>query len=242
VNRLGRHLITSGGGISSPAAHGYAALGASNWIWLSELSRFERVADVGGTIAHSLGLAEHFASVVRVTPRDDPDSHVIRGSDDPGGSVMTVSGSLAALPLRTASVDCVALRTELESVVAARAAFREARRVLRAGGCASFGFENRSWVGAARARRKQGRAAGPSISVRGVGHLARAAGFKSLELFYVDPAFVAPATLLPRSRAATGFLEVHRPTESRMGPVRRLLARSGMHRLLYPAYLGIAYL
>ncbi len=171
---------------------------------------------MGGTEAHALGLAEHFTEVIRVAAEPTFD-----------------------LPLDPASVDCVALRVPVDGVSAA-AALGAARRVLREGGCLSFGFDNRSCVGAGRSRR-DGTPGGSTLSLRRVRQHAAAAGFRSMHPFYVDPAFVAPATVLPCSRASCGLLELHRPATSRLGPIRRLLARAGLHRLLYPAYLCLAY-
>jgi SAM-dependent methyltransferase len=187
--------------------------------------------EVGGTAPHALGLAAHFARVVRVAPAE------ACGPAGRGGGVIEAAGGTALqMPFDGAAVDCVALRTPLERSQELARVLREARRILREGGCASFGFANRSWVGAARA--------GLSGAAPSVNHVRRetiAAGFRAVETFYVDPAFVAPATLLPRSRAAARFVEIHRPTMSRMRSVRRTLATLGLHRMLYPGYLCIAY-
>ena len=233
-------IIGRGGAITSDALHGYAAYGAANWIWLCDLPQLERVVEVGGTLQHALGLAAHFEQVIRVVPSGlDPEQ---LGQASLGGRAVVTAGSASDLPVRSASVDCLALRDPLrpDGIPGAAAAFREARRILRPGGCVSFGFHNPWWASASRLRRRSDPAVA-GHSVRAIRRRLSAAGFGAIDLYYADPTFAAPATLVPRARATTGFFEQHRVTESRTRPLRRFLARAGGHALLYPGCLCIAY-
>ena len=198
----------------------FGAHGSSNWVWLARIARFERAVDVGGSAAHTAGLERHFETVVRV------DS-------------LPASGSL---PVADASADCIALRVmvDADGVTEPRALLRDCRRVLRAGGCLSFGFENGRWLSRARARRGAGRVAA-GLSVPAVRQLVEGAGFSALDVYYADPAFAAPTALIePTAEAARAF-EAEKPMRSGLALARPLLARAGLHGMLYPAYFGIAY-
>jgi SAM-dependent methyltransferase len=218
----------------------FGSHGSSNWVWLARIARLERAADVGGTAAHALGLAGHFESVLRVVPPATRPEEVPANPGGVEGSVRAVSGTPGALPLDDASVDCVALRIMLGTAAAADPAevLREGRRVIRPGGCMSFGFDNRRWLSRARARRER---VVSGLSPSRVRALATAAGFRELDLYYADPAFAAPTGLIEPTGPAAHAFEVEKPMRSALGIARPLLARAGLHAVLYPAYLAIAY-
>jgi SAM-dependent methyltransferase len=199
--------------------------------------------EVGGSHPHALGLAAHFDQVVRIPERRAADPVEELAPHPTGGALLTAGGSGAALPLRDGSVDCVALRTPLAegSDLSVADLLAEARRVLREGGCATFGFDNHWWTGALRARRSRTSGAGPAVTIGRVRRDARTAGFRALDVYYADPPFPTPATLIPCSRSAAASFEMHRITESRTRLVRRALALGGVHRVLHPSYLCIAY-
>ena len=202
----------------------FGAHGSSNWVWLARIDRFERAVDIGGNDAHATGLEGHFASVVRL-PR---------------------AAASGAIPVADAAADCVALRVMLDDLAPGdsgdgpAAALSECRRVLRDGGCVSFGFENGRWLSRA-PRRRAAEATAAGLTVSRVRALTAAAGFSSVDLYYADPAFDAPTALIEPTGEAAHAFEAEKPMRSRLGVARPFLARAGLHGILYPAYLGIAY-
>ena len=194
--------------------------GSSNWVWLARIGRSECAVDVGGSAAHSAGLERHFATVVRIA------------APPPGGP----------LPLADASADCVAMRVMLdaEPVTDPGLLLADCRRVLRDGGCLSFGFQNGRWLSRARARRTGVRAA-TVLTVSEARTLVMRAGFSGLDLYYADPTFEAPTALIEPTSQAARALEAEKPMRSGLALARPLLARAGLHAMLYPAYVGIAY-
>jgi len=198
----------------------FGAHGSSNWVWLARIGRFECAVEVGGTDAHAAGLGRHFETVVRI-------------------ATLPAAGPL---PVADASADCVAMRVMLdaESVTEPGLLLADCRRVLRDGGCLSFGFRNGRWLSRAGAWRTRGHAA-TGLTVSGARTLVRRAGFSGLDLYYADPAFAAPTALIEPTSQAARALEGEKPMRSGLALARPFLARAGLHAMLYPAYLGIAY-
>lgn len=197
---------------------------ASNWVWLSKLSRFDRavvVGDEGGGSAWALNSC--FQSV-----QTEPMPEVGKAAFLP----KTRFGGFA-----DHSLDCVVLGREVPVAVRRNgpdflvALAEDARRVLRPGGCLHLGFGN-PW---SRARR----ADAPScLSARLVRNCMQEAGFDDVSLFYAQPWFDTPFSLIPASPSA---VRRHEALQHDRGRIRQVLVKAGVHSVIYPAYVSLCY-
>jgi SAM-dependent methyltransferase len=133
--------------------------GRSNWLWLAELSRWERALDLGvSAVPQTAGLAEHFTSVHYLRR----DRSLLGGSwteltAEGYANVAPVCGAPVELPYRDAAFDCVAVDDGCAGALAhttgiafraiQNALLEECRRILRPGGCLYVGIASAKWCG-----------------------------------------------------------------------------------------------
>ena len=132
--------------------------GRSNWLWLAELSRWDRALDLGASaVPQTAGLAQHFTSVHYLRW----DRRLLGGlwtefTAEGYANIAPVCATPLHLPYRDAAFDCVTVDGECTRALADAAgmAFRaiqhpllqECRRILRPGGCLYVGIASRrSW-------------------------------------------------------------------------------------------------
>jgi hypothetical protein len=114
---------------------------------------------------------------------------------------------------------------------------RDLRRVLRHGGLALIAYENSCWAG--RLRRAPRRQRGQYGGFSGERPL-RAAGFRDVRTFWVEPSLLAQRSLVParfRTVVAYEHLKAHQRGRA---AIRAWAARVGLQGLLYPAVLVVA--
>jgi SAM-dependent methyltransferase len=198
--------------------------GRSNWLWLADLSRWDRALDVRSDVgAQTAGLAEHFRSVhcVRLERlRLSREWH-----DLIAGGYTNITAACAAplhLPYLDEAFDCVALNDVSAQASRQDQLLRECCRILRKGGCVFMGA--------------------PGRSVRRLSRSLTRAGFSVVHVLGAEPSWDEPRYIIPLNRAAILAYErwVRRSSPMR-DRVRRLLARLGCHRLLYPSVILLAY-
>jgi SAM-dependent methyltransferase len=144
-------------GVTPPAApgeriHHRADDARGNWLWLVDLTRWERALDVqGGIGTMTAALARHFTSVQYLdAARPALEFARARFSEDGSANVTCAQAGAGALPYRNATFDCVvwdgALGRGVSGVATAEtpavlaAVLAEGRRVLRPGGCLYVGI------------------------------------------------------------------------------------------------------
>jgi SAM-dependent methyltransferase len=175
------------------------------------------------------------------------------------------------LPYRDSTFDCVALddvcaqALALTHGLAFRAIqdqlFQECRRVLRKGGCLSIGISNTHWWGRARNRRARCSTGEPpphavgaplprtrrrspgerAVSLHGLKHRLTGAGFARVRIYCAEPSHDQPRCIIPMDRGAVLAYEGFGRPSSPHGRLRRLLARLGLRRVLYPSLIYLAY-
>jgi SAM-dependent methyltransferase len=281
--------VVARAGSASPAAAGFGKLaelavttnglrrsleGArSNWLWLAELSRWERALDLGsGAVPQASGLAEHFATV-HCLRLDRP----LLGrmwsefTAEGGANIAPACATPLALPYRDDAFDCVALDDGCaHALVIARGGtshgiqhrlLQECRRVLRRGGCLYLGTSNAYWWGQATDRRGRSDAVEPlsrslsatvghagrwpprtSVpSVIGLKHRLARAGFSLVRVYGAEPSYDEPRCIIPLDRRTVLAYELLGRDVSPRGRLRRFLAWLGLHGVLYPSRIYLAY-
>lgn len=238
----------------------------ANWIWFAELEGRDRLLDVcGGIVTMTASLARHFSTVYSLEP--DPGllafSHQ-RFSQAGKENVVRVRGGQADPPFQDASFDCVLLHGVLDRMSAelARPQRRDlhrllvsCHRLLRPRGCLYISASNPHWHRNLRkALRPSGhqptRAASRNATSpipRGIPSRAslkkvlQEIGFRRLRSYYVSPSMDQPINIIPATRRAVIAYERSFPVGRARGMCRRLLARLGLHSLLFPSQLMLAY-
>lgn len=112
-------------------------------------------------------------------------------------------------------------------------------RLLRPGGCLTLITDNLLWYrwspgGVRRAFSQIRRARGRARSLR-------QAGFRTIHRYYMTPSASEPHSFIPvNRRAVAGYESVTTKLSSR-GTLRGHLGRAGLHPVLYPSILHLAY-
>ncbi len=198
--------------------------GRSNWLWLAEISQWDRALEVRSDIgAQTAGLAEHFRSVHCV--RLERSRLWCEWQDLIAGGYANIAATCATplnLPYRDGAFDCVALNDVSAQASRQDQVLRECWRILRKDGCLFMGA--------------------PGRSVRQLTRTLRRTGFSVVHVFGAEPSWDEPRCIIPLNRAAILAYErwVRRSSPPR-DLVRRLLARLGCHRILYRSVILLAY-
>jgi SAM-dependent methyltransferase len=132
------------------------------------------------------------------------------------------------LPFADASFDLVTLY----GLVPSAAHLRELRRLLKAGGTALLGCQNRWWRGRLRSSTV---AVGPRLASDII-----AAGFREARMYWVEPSLAIPRELIPARFDRVSAFESARARETGHRVARSLIVAAGLHRVLYPALLFVA--
>jgi len=131
----------------------------SNWLWVADLTRWERALDIqGGGGAPATAWGRHFEFVHHLDPAGAGGAGGRASRGESGTAhIATARASPCALPYRNEAFDCViwegALkqwgttprRTDLTAILGQ--VFGECRRVLRPGGCLYLGIAVAAWPG-----------------------------------------------------------------------------------------------
>src|SRR5260370_5857985 len=131
--------------------------GRSNWLWLAEISRWERALDLGSSaVPQTAGLAEHFTRVHCLGRDRWPlGASWTELTAEGYANVAPVCAAPVELPYRDAAFDCVAVDDVCAGALArgAGVAFpairnpllQECRRILRPGGGLDVGIAVGRW-------------------------------------------------------------------------------------------------
>ena len=169
----------------------------SNWLWLAEISRWERALDLGsGAAAQAAGLAERFTTVHCSRLERRLLGHTwTELTADGYANIAPVRSTPVELPYRDSAFDCVTLDDVCARMLAGagEGAFRalpnrllrECRRVLRPGGCLYAMISNpHCWGRTASRRRRSGNVEPPPGSFSGtVPHAGHRPGASSAKRF-----------------------------------------------------------
>lgn len=187
-----------------------------NWLWLASTPRRERALAISledDTWADHL--RRHFAQVEERSPE-----------------ILT-----APLDFEDQAFDCVAipgvigLWTRMAPQTPARVTrasiLGECRRVLRRGGVLLLSGRNPQWLGE------------HSVADLALGRAISKAGFLSVREYFADPSASTPHAIIPACRSAA--LAYERQERALRGRSTRLLAAVGLHAVVYPGRLVMAF-
>jgi SAM-dependent methyltransferase len=198
--------------------------GRSNWLWLAEISQWDRALEVRTDIGpQTAGLAEHFRFVhcvrlERSQLRRDWQGLIASGY----ANIAAACATPIDLPYRDGAFDCVALDDVSTQASRQDHVLRECCRILRKGGCVFMGA--------------------PRRSLRRLTRDLTRAGFAGVHVFGAEPSWHEPHCIIPLNRAAVlGYERWVRRISPLRDFVRCLLARLGCRRLLYRSVIVLAY-
>lgn len=190
----------------------------SNWQWLAHLMHRERllvISDGDLPFARALGVGFTEQTIVP--------AELMRGI-----------GRGEPLPFVTGTFDCVAVPDAdavfdlFGSTMEARGACAELRRVLRDHDGLYVGFER---TGVADARRWSGRARRLSPSKQR--RMLVRCGFRALRSYYVEPSPQRPYSIIPAATGAVVAWERLSAGGAWQSRARQMVARAGLHPLLF---------
>lgn len=239
---------------------------AVNWLWLADTEGRDRalvIAEVGdGWLA---ALRRHFLSAEHLT------LSALRPSVLSRSGVSSRPNFSPRLPFDDESFDCVLLPGFIGSWnrvapgvprgVIRAAIIRECRRVLRRGGVLLVSGRNPQWYGGVQERGPNAECSqlpepavsGPLAAIRR--RLRRVAvplpwdvrladaltkgGFETVHAYFADPSDLVPRAIIPACRSAA--LAYERQDRMLRGRAPRLLTTVGLHAVVYPARLVLAF-
>ncbi len=191
----------------------------ANWLWMADPPSFGAALCLGSETAGARALSRLFGRVERGGPEPEvlAESWGAETFDlialDPAGN------SASQVPPDTLWPVCV--------------------RLLRPGGCLTLVTDNLLWYrwspgGVRRAFSQIRRARRRDRSLR-------QAGFRTIHRYYMTPSATDPHSFIPvNRRAVAGYEPVTMKLSSR-GTLRSHLGRAGLHPVLYPSILHLAY-
>ena len=233
-----------------------------NFLWMLEIDQWRSALDLmGGNAVLTCALANHFDEVTYLDTRAPMKAFARRRLDADGvRNVILGHGDPTSLPYADASFDFVAAHDVLDALLSARerstprallkAVFAECHRVLRPGGglywraanSQHFAILESSTSVAKRQRAPNDQRTRAAVSLRWLKKSLRGAGFRDVRLYYLEPSREWPMALIPATRTAVRVYESRGHFLSRLGRVRRSIARAGFHTRLYSALVALAYL
>lgn len=240
-------------------------IAAANWLWLVDVGHRDRALLIAETETNWVAaLGRHFAAVEQLAASDLrarlDDRRPSRAGDHP-----------PLLPFDDASMDCVVLQgfvanwqhiaRHWRSGTARAEILRESRRVLRRGGlllvsgpnprcyAAVSGGESTSTCSSLRATESDRPVSmlrrfasmsngGWAADLRLTAAVGRA-GFANVREYYAQPSDLAPRSIIPASRPAAVAYE--RQERTIRGRKPKLLATLGLHWMVYPALIIVAF-
>jgi len=205
----------------------------TNWLWLAEISRWERALDLGRDGAPQMaGLAEHFRSVHYLGfDRSTLGRAWTRLTAQGYANVAPACATPLTLPYRDGTFDCVTLDEEY----AGATLLEECRRILRPGGCLYVGLANPRWWGRA------ANGGGGAQRVPGLKRQLARAGFSLVRVYCAEPSYEQPRCVIPLDRRAVLAYERLARGPSLHGRLRRALAWLGLGAVLYRSLIYLAY-
>ncbi len=226
----------------------------ANWIWLVPLKRRQCALDVCGNLGTATAsLARHFGTVYFL----EPDGARLnfakeRFSQDGVGNVVLLRASQTSVPFASGAFDCVVLHNILGRLSrepfgqsarrTLRTLFATGYRILRRSGCLYMADANPDWYGHGQGPRLRALA---QATIRAATQpswrqMLMDAGFRSIQSYYVYPFSDQPESIVPAtSDAVLAHQRLLRLGHSTL-LLRRMLIRSGLHALLFPARLILA--
>ena len=209
----------------------------SNWLWLAEISTWEKALDLGsGDAAQMPGLAEHFTTVhcLRLDRRllgRTRSELTARGY----ANIEAACATPVELPYRDGVFDCVVLDDVCARALAtARGGsfgatldrlLQECHRTIRRGGCLCVGISTPHWWG----------------RFFGLKYRLTFAGFSLVRVYGAEPSYDEPRWIIPMDRRAVLAYEHLGREASPHGPLRSFLAWLGLRCVLYPSRIYLAY-
>jgi SAM-dependent methyltransferase len=199
----------------------------ANWMWLADPAAWRNALEITGgasVLAAAMGLRfDRVESWSAASAREG------------------IPGEFT-LPYPDGSFDCVAIHEAWNGqpdaapcpLVAQSRVFEEIRRVLRPGGCLYVATDNPRWY-----RRLLSRT--PMRSGAWIHHKLRQTGFTRTERYYVTPSLQVPRSIIPVHRGAVNRYERETFVLTVRGVLRRWLGVAGLHQVLHPGLLYVAY-
>ena len=257
-------------GVSAAAEEGEGCL--ANWVWLSDLQRWDRALVVNGQTGNMAGaMAGHFTTVLALESDLFASTRTRQRRDREAiSNVMHVTASVSELAFDKRTFDCIVLHgtvprsAGLRDESGVRPQLRElladCYKLLRPGGCLYLAAINPLWykhpdrseaesrparslVSLARAARRTITAVlGRSPkAIYGLPNLLRKVGFRHIRPYYLIPSIDEPEYIVPANRRGVAAYEMLDLSASRKNHVRKWVGRLGLHALLFPSHLILAY-
>ena len=257
-------------GVSAPTEEGKGSLANWVWASrLQRWDRALVVNGQTGNMAEAL--AGHFTTVVALEPDLSASTCTRqRRGREAISNVMHVTASVSELAFDKSTFDCIVLhgtvprsaglpdesgaRTQLSGLLA------DCYKLLRPGGCLYLAAINPLWYRhqhrseaesrAARSLASLARAAKRTITamlgrspktVCGLPNLLRKVGFRHIRPYYLIPSIDEPEYIVPANRRGVAAYEMLALSGSTRNHLRKWAGRLGLHALLFPSHLILAY-
>ena len=190
----------------------------ANWLWLADPPALETALSLGSEAEVAQALGRFFAQVER-------------SPAEPGA--LTASWDAGTFDL----IALDATETD-DSNTVSDGLWRVCVELLRPGGCLMLTMDNPLW----HKRLRDGpRALVQMRRTKRRERKLRAAGFRAIQSYYMAPSAHEPRSFIPKSRHVVAGYERVAMKLSTRGPLRSRLARAGLHPVLYPSTLHLAY-
>jgi len=191
----------------------------ANWLWMANPPSFGTALCLGSEVAGAQAIARLFSRV----ERDVAEPEVL--AESWGAETFDL---IALDPAGTSA-----------SRGATEALWPVCARLLRPGGCLTLITDNPLWYGWSPGGVRK--AFSHVRRARGRDRSLRQAGFRRIHRYYMTPSASEPHSFIPVNRRAVAGYEPVTAKLSSRGTLRSHLGRAGLHPVLYPSILHLAY-